>query len=505
MRRPVFALAIVVAVLAVTVGIAEGVKSSATTPAPATVAPSAEPVVGARLVCPDVVTRTVGRIGRIGRVGIGLPSAAPAGVGASGSVTMTPLAQLRATNPKPAVALTRRGTGRFLAPSGVVGDLVVDATGSLAPGLAADVFDRRDGGSFRGIDGVACTAPGGEAWLLGASTVVGAHSELRLTNTDDLPALVDVLLSGTKGPVTASAALGIAVPPRTTKSIPLESLAPEERMLLTHVVTRSGRVAVSMRVQSQRAATPQGVDWLPLAGPPVTQAVVPGVIQGTGPRQLVIANPGDNDATASVEVLLRSSAFVPRGMSAITVPAGSVVVVDLTKALLGRSAGVAVTSDRPVVAGALMSTGPRVIGIAETAWSAGVPALTDPATAVVNYVRARVSLLMLTAPGNAADVEVRTLAGVGPAPTRTATIHVPSGRTVQVDLATYAGRSPAVGISVSVAPGSGPVYAARATIESGSRSPLYTVLPLRSAPQVRLVRPAVADLLTGIPADRDAG
>jgi hypothetical protein len=186
-------------------------------------------------------------------------------------------------------------------------------------------------------------------------------------------------------------------------------------------------------------------------------------------------------------------------LSAVTVPAGSVISLDLAKALAGRVATVAVTADRPIVAGASMGTGPRVNGFAELAWTAAVPALTDPATVIVNYVRPRSTVLLLTAPKEAADVQIATLAGVGPSPPRSATVHVPAGRTVQVDVARFSRNNVVVGVTVTVLSGSGPVYGAREEIEQGLRSPLYTVLPLRSAPQVRLVRPAVADLNAGLP------
>jgi hypothetical protein len=365
--------------------------------------------------------------------------------------------------------------------------------------LAADLLDRRDGGVYRGISGVSCVAPAGDAWLLGASTVVGAHSELRLTNTDDVPALIDVNLFGTKGPVTAPGSLGIAVAARSTKVVALERLAPEERLLLAHVQSRSGRVASALRVQVQTAATPQGVDWVPQAAAPSRVSVVPGVISGSGPRRLVLANPGDNDASAEVHVVLGTREFVPRGLSAVSVPAGQVVAVDLATALNSKAGGVYVKSDRPVVAGVSMSTGPRVNGFAELAWTAAAPGLTDPATVVVNYVRGRSTLLLFTAPETPADLRVTTLPGVGPSSPRSIDVHVPAGRTVQVNLDRYAKANVVVGVSVTVTAGSGAVYGAREEIEQGSRSPLYTVLPLHSAPQVRLVLPAVADLHAGLP------
>ena len=153
----------------------------------------------------------------------------------------------------------------------------MDATGGFAPGLTADEFGRRDGGPSRGLDSVACAAPRDEAWLLGASTVVGAHAELRLTDTDDVSAIVDISLFGTNGRVVAPNAGGLSVGAHKTRVIRLETLAPGQKLLLVHVQARSGRVAVALRQQVQAAATPQGQDWIPLAGAPATTSVVPGL------------------------------------------------------------------------------------------------------------------------------------------------------------------------------------------------------------------------------------
>jgi hypothetical protein len=214
----------------------------------------------------------------------------------------------------------------------------------------------------------------------------------------------------------------------------------------------------------------------------------------------VLANPGNIDASANIQVVTTAGEFVPRGLSAVTVRAGSLLSIDITKPLAGAAGAIAVSADRPLVAAASMATGPRVNGYAELAWSAGVPKLTEPATLAVNFVVRQFSRLLLTAPQSTGLVRITTLTGIGPSPSRSTTVRVPAGRTVQVDLASYARvRDTLVGLTVTPMSGSGPVYAARVTAENGTRSPLMTVLPLVAAPEVRLVRPAVADLHAGLP------
>jgi hypothetical protein len=500
--RPSIALAVVVGVLIPTVGLAEAFDTSAGS-SNRPPQPIAAPLVGTRLVCPDVVDRTAGHISRITRFGVAMPQTTV--VPATGSGTTSRGAVTASRLPVPGLPPVRvqlalsRGSAQVLGGGAFDGDVVIDATGGSAPGISADEFGRRDGGTYRGLDSVACTAPVDSAWLIGGSTSIGAHGQLRLTNTDDAVALIDIALWGQHGPVAARNAVGLAVPAHSTRFIPLETLAPGQPLLMLNVRSRSGRVAVALRQQLQNASTPNGQDWVPLTSAPARSALVPGVVAGQGPRRIVVGNPGDTDATASFRLIRNDSSFVPRGFSAVTVPAGSTIAVDLTKALGTKAAGVLVTTDRPVVAGAAMSSGPGAVsGFAEVAYSAAVAPLSGPSSVVINYAHLGSSLLHLTAPSGAADVHINTLTGVGPSPARQVTVHIPAGRSLVYDLTTLT--RPALYVSVSVTPvAGGPVYAARQEVELGSHGPLFTVLPMASAPQVALIPPAALDLRAGLP------
>ena len=197
-------------------------------------------------------------------------------------------------------------------------------------------------------------------------------------------------------------------------------------------------------------------------------------------------------------MLRGDSAFVPRGLATVSVPAGSVVSVDVTSALATKPAAALITADHPVVAGAALFTGAGVSGIAEQAFSSATPALAGPAAAVVNFVRGRSTALILTAPVRAADVRLVMVAGFGPGAGHPTTVHVPGGRTVQVDVGPLARGWLLVAVTLTPLPGGGPVYAAREESEAGSHGPMFTVMPMRSAPQLTLVRPAAADLSAGL-------
>jgi hypothetical protein len=266
------------------------------------------------------------------------------------------------------------------------------------------------------------------------------------------------------------------------------------------VTARSGRVAVALRQQFQSALTPRGQDWLPLAQPPARASVVPGLGAGAGPRRLLLGNPGVIDVTANIDLVRKDSSFVPRGLANVTVPAGRVIAIDVTKALDTKAGGAVVTADRPIVTGASMNTGPGVSGFAEQAFSAAAPALSGPTTIVTNFVRGRSTQLLLTAPSRAADVQVSTIAGVGVGSGNGTTVHIPAERTVVYDVAALSrGRALFVAVTLTPLAGSGQVYAAREEFELGAHGTMFTVMPLLTAPQLAVVPSAAVDPGAGLP------
>ena len=131
--------------------------------------------------------------------------------------------------------------------------------------------------------------------------------------------------------------------------------------------------------------------------------------------------------------------------------------------------------------------------------SASTPSLSGPTPVVVNYARGRTSALLLTAPTRAADVQVTTLGGVGPGAGYHINVHIPAGRTVSYDLTAIAHGELLVAVNVAPLPGSAPVYAARDEVEFGAHGPMFTVLPIVTAPQVTVIPPAALDLRAGVP------
>ena len=151
--------------------------------------------------------------------------------------------------------------------AGVAGT-VVAARGAAAGGLGAEVVTRVDDGAVRGLTAVRCTPVGGSSWFVGGSTVVGQAAELVLVNADAAEAAVDVRAWSTDGPLEERPGRGLAVPPRSRVSVPLDRLAPDRELLALHVTTRRGRVTPYVRTTRSDGRTPQASTGCPRRRPP---------------------------------------------------------------------------------------------------------------------------------------------------------------------------------------------------------------------------------------------
>ena len=81
---------------------------------------------------------------------------------------------------------------------------------------------------------------------------------------------------------------------------------------------------------------------------PARSVVIPGIPEGAGTRTLVVANPGSNRATVSVNVLGVDGAFAPAGAEKLEVPPESTAEISVAPGLAGAAAGIQLTSDQPV-------------------------------------------------------------------------------------------------------------------------------------------------------------
>lgn len=495
MTRPVVTVLALVAALGALVAV-----GAATTPAaPRSPAAVSAPVQGLTLVCPQL-RRAAGR---------GLDTTVAAGVTAlsvradpASTVSALPLGATDA--PVPA---TLQGAGQAaadLAPVGgdtADGALVLTATGVLAGGLQARQLTRATSGPRRGDEGVACTAPRADTWFAGGSVTDGSSSTLELVNPEDTAAVVDVQIWSVQGQVDPRLGRGIVVPPRGRTSVALDTLAPGDTGLALHVVANQGRVvaAVEHLQASASGATPLGAEWVPISPPPATRVVLPAIPAGPGPRTLLVTNPDPVPTVVQVQLTTTRGQFVPSGLEALPVPAGSTVLTDLTGLLGSTPAAVAVTSQAgPVLAVGLVVDGAGPVH--DFSYAGAAPALAGPA--LVSDVGGGGSQLLLSALAGDASVVLTPLPVAGqtgplPAPR---TVAVPGGSAVVVPFAVF-GVPVGTVLAVQVRPaaGSGPVRAAGYLREDLPDGPLTTLLAL-DAPAQRVPRPiVVADPGAGLP------
>lgn len=330
-------------------------------------------------------------------------------------------------------------------------------------GLEAGYLTRATRGAARGLAGLRCVEPAAESWLIGPGPA-RASVTLHLVNADKAPAFADVEVYAAEGPVSGEKGLGLEIAPGEHREIDLRTLADSADIIAVGVTTFTGRVAVSARAVLETG----GVDWLPLAAPPATEVVVPAIPGGGGKRELLVAAPGEDDATVNVKAVTEGAAYAMRGRESVEVPAGSVVPIDVTTGIGGESAALVLTSTAPIVAGAVITgTGQQP----DVAFTAGTPSLDLGSAVAANGPGSR---LVLTAPEAEGKVRVQVMPESGEAP-EPVEVAVPAGRTRNVPLegtGSYA---------VVVTPVSGRVYGGRVTEQRLKSGLLITAQPLAPA------------------------
>ncbi|HUR50984.1 MAG TPA: DUF5719 family protein [Mycobacteriales bacterium] len=459
-------------------------------------------VLGATAVCPDV-HQVPGLFQSRISVGVG---PLPPGRSAAGGEVST--AVVDSTQPPTPTAL--RLPGQVVVGLGTTlkdGAVAVRATGPLATSLEVEQVARVNDGTYRGLAGMRCEAPKRDAWFMGASTGLSDRAVLVLANVDDSPATVDVTVFGRQGRADARPGQGLTVAPHRRLLLPMETLAPDMKYLVTHVRSRQGRVVATLRHSRFITPVPLGFDFVPQALPPARKVVVPGIPQGPGYRSLLLGNPSQDDTTVSLQVTTKDGQFVPSGMNEIDVPAGRTVVVRMDKLTDPSPVTVTVTSSGAAVVASsfLIDWQLDVPGsLHDIAYGGSTLPLTGPALLTDLVIdRPTESTLLLTAPEGPATVVVTPIkvlgaAGALPAPRR---LTVAGGRTIAFRLSTFFPPGTHAQLAVEVRPeqGSGPVYATRYLRERGGRGLLATLLALQGPAQLVDRPAAVQDDEAGYP------
>jgi hypothetical protein len=483
MRRPPYALLVVLALLGA------GVAADARNPREArTAAPAVRdtrPVDGALAVCPELV-----------RSGTDVVTRLTAGVTTPGDV------EVRAATLEPGTGLgevvldTGARVGALPLHSDANVSAVVTASGDQAGGLEVEQISRGADGVRRGLAGLRCEAPTAESWFVGAGTQQGTDSQLVLVNPYDDDALVRVELYGRNGLVDIPELDGVVVKARGRVPRNLGDVAPDEPVLTIHVVAREGRVASAVRVQRQTGTTPLGVDWLPRLSSPAETVDLPGLPGGgQGFRRLFVHAPGPDPVHLRVQLTTPTEQIVPIGLEDVEVPPGVPTLIDFTaptQETIQRTGEVTQVPSAlrifaeggPIFATAFSEHRAKFLPIREIAYVGPAAPLTGPTlvTEATNMPGMDCALL-LSAPDGPVRVRVATVLQQGVAGTPASRdFTVPQGRLVRFAYSQLPkGRLTAV-VVTPLDDDPSPLYVSRVVYEQGQRGPLLTAQALATQP-----------------------
>jgi len=378
----------------------------------------------------------------------------------------------------------RVGTGWFGTVTDPADPLVVTGAGTLAAGLTGGQISagKDDKGA---LSGTHCTRPATDSWFVGPGPDAG-DLRLHLANPDDGPATVSVDVYSDAGQLDTSDAGAIFVPPHGTEDVSLSSRAAGAQLAALHVRTSMGRVAAAVEAAGKDH---DGADWVPGGAAPSRKLTIPGVPDGSGDRELLVAAPGLRDATVRVSAVTDGGTVVPGGEGTLQVPAGAVVPLSLGGTLSGgKGSALTLTSDQPVVAG-LSADGD---GGKDVAYTAAEPPLDGRGVAAVNRSdNGYTASVLLSAIGGDVTARVGTTGPKGSDPGKA--VRIKSGHTTEVEPDAPDGAGSGYGIVVT---GSGPgrLYAARVLTRDVDGGKLMTVDPLESAAGTVPVYPAHGSL-----------
>ncbi|CAN5242375.1 hypothetical protein BH09ACT10_BH09ACT10_24660 [soil metagenome] len=368
-----------------------------------------------------------------------------------------------------------------LKPDGLASAVIrrVDPDGAGTVAFTSGVASAKLGG---GLSLEQCSGARPESWFVGAGSTTRHFSTLRLTNLGDSRAVVDVKLFGVDGAVEVPKGKGIVLEAQEVRSIDLASIASGENELAVEVVAQRGAVASSMLDSSTSVF--RGTDWNGSSASPSRDVTISGISAGAPGRTLLLANPGDDSATVSVNVVSAKGTAVLEGLNDVNVSAGSVKAVDLPQTIGADPVSLRLVSSAPLTASVRSSptnvdfsyaaateplSGPSVVPLtlgktfgASNVRIMAVPASTSVATTVVL---------------EAFDSSLRSLG--------TTKVDLPAGETTTINPAKpglFSSDAPAFIVLTPSAPA-----IAGMTVTAGSQ---ITALPLRDAP-LEVLAPSV--------------
>ncbi|MGJ9421140.1 DUF5719 family protein [Aeromicrobium sp. CF3.5] len=323
-----------------------------------------------------------------------------------------------------------------------------------------------------------CPGVADDAWFLGAGSGGRHFSTLVLSNLSSAPAVADVELWGTEGPIDAVEASGITLDAYEVRRLPLQDLAAGESVLGLEVQRTRG--ALSATVLDRFTAAPAGSETIGSAQAPRRDQIIGGVDGGAEDKELMLLNPGDQTARVDIESLGADGTFPVEDLQDLVVEPGAYVEVDVPDSVGSGPQAFRVVGDQPVAAGLRVRANDTDYAVSET-----TPALDGSAVVPVDLGSGVTApQLLLTAPDRAASVDVEVfdaqMTSLG-----SSSVDVDAGTTQSVR-AVPEGTSDAAYVVVR---GTGDVVAA-ASYSGGDRISSLAVVPTPVSVAAPAVRPA---------------
>lgn len=423
-------------------------------------ATTTSPVEAAALVCP-------GGTGGSGKAGIGATSS-PASLTRfapnDGDVSIR--SGPGATNAHPSEV--RRGGAASVTVSG--GPVLVEATGGMAPGLAAAQFVTGAGSSS--LAARTCAAPLNEAWI-----PVGAKDPARLTtlvlvNSGSHAATVDVDVTARDGDVTGASISDKAVPARSRIELNLPHEVTEHDGVVVHVRSEGGALQASVR-DSAGSGVVRGEELTAEYATPGTTQVIPAVPVTAGRSTVRLAAPANRGAVVRLQALsTRGSASTNR---VVTVPRGRTLDVAFD-GLPGDVVAVRAISEVEIVAAAYAPVAKGTSS--DFAWAPAAPDLAGSAGVTIRGAGVDGDLVLA---GSASAVQATVVVTTDDGKQTTQRVDVPADGARRVALP----RDASVWVSAPTDAGASRLHAG-IVLRSGSKAgDRVTTLTLTPAPWMR--------------------
>lgn len=229
------------------------------------------------------------------------------------------------------------------------GGIVVSASGPSATGLAAGRSSRQP------LAATDCAPPAADEWFTGLGAGPIHNSSIELTNPNKGSGVIDITVIDKDGVVDVPGLRGVAVPGGSTRTIDLESLMPQGGSLAIHSTVVRGQIAVAVRDRAgQLIGGAHSEEWLAGQSVPAAQNLLLGYPKDASARSLIVANPGNDQVTATVKLVTPDSVLSPADAPQIQIPPDSVATVSLqgvmSKSVAADAYGIEVDASGPVTA-----------------------------------------------------------------------------------------------------------------------------------------------------------